>query len=43
VATPTGDPGTMTVMATPMVFLYGCSIVITTIIDRRRARAEANR
>ncbi|HEY2832547.1 MAG TPA: twin-arginine translocase subunit TatC [Sporichthyaceae bacterium] len=41
VATPTGDPGTMTVMATPMVFLYGCAIVITTFIDRRRARAAA--
>jgi sec-independent protein translocase protein TatC len=42
VATPTGDPGTMTVMATPMVFLYAVSIVITTLIDRRRARAVAD-
>ena len=42
VATPTGDPGTMSAMAAPMVFLYGISIVVTTIIDRRRARRGIN-
>lgn len=38
VATPTGDPGTMLALATPMTFLYVVSIAITTLVDRRRAR-----
>jgi sec-independent protein translocase protein TatC len=41
VATPTGDPGTMSVMAMPMVFLYGISCLVTTLIDRRRAQRAA--
>lgn len=38
VATPTGDPGTMLALATPMLVFYGLAIVITTMVDRRRAR-----
>jgi sec-independent protein translocase protein TatC len=41
VATPTGDPGTMTAMAMPMVFLYGIAVGITSWSDRRRARRRA--
>jgi len=40
VATPTGDPGTMTAMAMPMVVLYAIAVVITTLVDRSRARRE---
>lgn len=41
VATPTGDPGTMLALATPMTVLYVVSIVITTLVDRRRSRRAA--
>ncbi|MGQ0845881.1 MAG: twin-arginine translocase subunit TatC [Sporichthyaceae bacterium] len=41
VATPTGDPGTMLALATPMTFLYLVSIAITTLVDRRRKRRAA--
>jgi sec-independent protein translocase protein TatC len=40
VATPTGDPGTMTAMAMPMVILYLIAVAITTLIDRSRARRQ---
>lgn len=40
VATPTGDPGTMSAMAVPMVVLYGIAVGITTMVDRRRARRD---
>lgn len=36
VATPSGDPFTMTIMAVPMVILFGISEVIARTIDRRR-------
>jgi sec-independent protein translocase protein TatC len=39
IATPTGDPLTMTTLAAPMVLLYFGSIGFAMIIDRRRARA----
>jgi len=41
VATPTGDPGTMTAMAVPMVVLYLIAVGITTLSDRRRARRRS--
>jgi len=41
VATPTGDPGTMTAMALPMVVLYVIAVGITTWADRARARRSA--
>jgi len=37
VATPSGDPFTMTIMAGPMVVLFGISEVITRAHDRRKA------
>jgi sec-independent protein translocase protein TatC len=46
VATPTGDPGTMLALMTPMSVLYLLAIGITTMIDRgraKRARAEQQR
>jgi sec-independent protein translocase protein TatC len=39
IATPTGDPLTMTTLAAPMILLYFGSIAFAMIIDRRRARA----
>ena len=43
VATPSGDPFTMTFMALPMVLLFGISEVIARYNDRRRAkRREMN-
>ncbi len=41
VATPSGDPFTMTIMATPMVVLFLVSEVIARWNDRRRARRRA--
>lgn len=43
VATPTGDALTMTVLATPMIALYGLSVVLVRLVEgRRRAlRPEA--
>lgn len=41
VATPTGDPGTMLALATPMSVLYGFSIIITTLVDRSRTKKRA--
>lgn len=37
VATPSGDPFTMTIMAGPMVILFGVSEVIARVHDRRKA------
>jgi sec-independent protein translocase protein TatC len=42
VATPSGDPFTMTFMAVPMVILFGISEVIARFNDRRRARRSLN-
>jgi sec-independent protein translocase protein TatC len=42
VATPSGDPFTMTFMAVPMVVLFGVSEVIARLNDRRRARQGIN-
>ncbi len=41
VATPSGDPFTMTLMAVPMVLLFGISEVIARSNDRRRAKKRA--
>ena len=41
VATPSGDPFTMTLMAVPMVILFGISEVIARFNDRRRAKRRA--
>lgn len=41
VATPSGDPFTMTLMAVPMVFLFAISEVIARVNDRRRAKRRA--
>lgn len=38
VATPTGDPLTMTALAAPLIFLYFLSIGLVKIVERRRAR-----
>jgi sec-independent protein translocase protein TatC len=38
IATPTPDPLTMMLLATPMLFLFGLSLVLTRLIDRRRRR-----
>ena len=40
VATPSGDPFTMTFMAVPMLVLFGISEVIARFNDRRRARND---
>lgn len=40
VATPSGDPFTMTFMAVPMLLLFGVSEVIARWNDRRRARKD---
>lgn len=42
VATPSTDPFTMTIMAVPMVVLYGISEVIARVHDRRKAEASPN-
>ncbi len=39
VATPSGDPWTMTALATPMLFLYYVAAGLSLLTDRRRARA----
>jgi sec-independent protein translocase protein TatC len=39
IATPTGDPLTMTTLAAPMIFLYFGSVGFAMIVDRRRSRA----
>lgn len=40
VATPTGDPLTMTALAAPIVFLYFSAVAICLFNDRRRVRAD---
>ncbi len=40
VATPSGDPWTMTALATPMLFLYYVAAGLSLLTDRRRARAR---
>lgn len=40
VATPTGDPLTMSALAVPMVILYFAAVGFAMIVDRRRARAS---
>ena len=42
VATPSGDPFTMTFMAVPMVVLFLVSEVIARFNDRRRAKRNIN-
>lgn len=42
VATPSADPFTMTLMAVPMVILFGISEVIARLNDRRRAARAPN-
>ena len=42
VATPSTDPFTMTIMAVPMVILYGISEVLARIHDRRKAERSPN-
>ncbi len=41
IATPTTDPFTMTVMAGPVVALYGLSILLAMLVERGRRRREA--
>jgi sec-independent protein translocase protein TatC len=41
VATPTGDPLTMLALAVPMMVLFGISILICRVIDRRRDRRDS--
>ncbi len=40
-ATPTGDPVTMSVLAVPMIVLFGLAYLFTILNDRRRARTAA--
>ncbi len=40
VLTPTGDPATLTLMAAPMVALYGLSIVIAWLVAPRRETSD---
>jgi sec-independent protein translocase protein TatC len=42
VATPSTDPFTMTIMAVPMVVLYGISEVMARVHDRRKAERAVN-
>lgn len=42
VATPSADPFTMTLMAVPMIILFGISEVIARLNDRRRAARSPN-
>ncbi|GAA4745565.1 twin-arginine translocase subunit TatC [Nocardioides endophyticus] len=42
IATPSTDPFTMTIMAVPMVVLYGISEVIARVHDRRKAERAPN-
>ena len=41
VATPTPDPFSMLVLALPIVALFGLSLLITTLLDRRRRAASS--
>jgi sec-independent protein translocase protein TatC len=41
VATPTTDPFTMTIMAGPVIVLYGLSIILARLVERARRRREA--
>ncbi|MER7556431.1 twin-arginine translocase subunit TatC [Nocardioides sp. NPDC126508] len=43
VATPSGDPFTMSIMAIPMVLLFGISEVITRAHDKRKAASREDR
>jgi sec-independent protein translocase protein TatC len=38
VATPTGDPGTMTMLAAPMCILFAVALGLAWLNDRRRER-----
>ena len=40
VMTPTGDPATLTLMAAPMIVLYGVSIVIAWVVAPRKRAAD---
>jgi sec-independent protein translocase protein TatC len=40
VATPTGDPFTMSALAVPLCMLYGLAILIARVFDSRRSRRE---
>ncbi len=40
IATPTGDPLTMTTLAAPMILLYFGSVGFAMLVDRRRARTR---
>jgi sec-independent protein translocase protein TatC len=42
IATPSTDPFTMTIMAVPMVVLYGISEVLARVHDRRKAERNVN-
>jgi sec-independent protein translocase protein TatC len=42
VATPSTDPFTMTIMAVPMVVIYGISEVMARMHDRRKAERSVN-
>jgi sec-independent protein translocase protein TatC len=39
VATPSGDPGTMSALALPMLLLYASATAVCAVLDRRRRRA----
>ena len=41
VATPTGDPGTMTLLAIPVCLLYLAAVILAKLNDRRRGRRAA--
>lgn len=40
IATPTTDPFTMTILAVPVMLLYGLSIVLAIVVEKRRRSAE---
>lgn len=42
IATPSGDPYTMTALAAPMLMLYFLATAIALVVDRRRARAPVD-
>ncbi|MGZ4597494.1 MAG: twin-arginine translocase subunit TatC [Actinomycetes bacterium] len=42
VATPSGDPWTMSALAVPMLLLYAAAALLCVILDRRRRRAEVD-
>ncbi|MGZ4589645.1 MAG: twin-arginine translocase subunit TatC [Actinomycetes bacterium] len=42
VATPSGDPWTMSALAVPMLLLYAAAALLCVFLDRRRRRAEVD-